>query len=75
MNNYKEVVKESLEKGIILDSCGQIERFYDYGRYIDLCGLDPSDIVENMQNAGTGGGSSGRTGIGKSEKRTDIVAV
>lgn len=63
MSNFKEVVKESIEKGIILDSCGQIERFYDYGRYIDLCGLDPKDIVENMQNAGTGGGGSSKTNV------------
>lgn len=63
MSNFKEVVKESIEKGIILDSCGEVERFYDYGRYIDLCGLDPKDIVENMQNAGTGGGGSSKTNV------------
>ena len=31
--------------------------------YIDLCGLDPKDIVENMQNAGTGGGGSSKTNV------------
>ena len=63
MSNFKEVVKESIEKGIILDSCGEVERFYDYGRYIDLCGLNPKDIVENMQNTCTCGGDSSKTNV------------
>jgi hypothetical protein len=55
MSDFKELVKESIENGIILDTCGETERFYDYGRYIDLCGLDPKDIVENIQNTGVNG--------------------
>lgn len=58
MSDFKETVKESIEKGIILDSCGKIERFYDYGRYIDLCGLDPKDIVKDIQNIGVNGSVS-----------------
>lgn len=58
MSDFKETVKESIEKGIILDSCGKIERFYDYGRYIDLCGLDPKDIVKDIQNTGVNGSVS-----------------
>lgn len=58
MSDFKETVKESIEKGIILDSCGKIERFYDYGRYIDLCGLDPKDIVKDIQNTGFNGSIS-----------------
>lgn len=58
MSDFKEFVKESIENGIILDTCGKTERFYDYGRYIDLCGLDPKDIVENIQNTGVNGSVS-----------------
>lgn len=58
MSDFKELVKESIENGIILDTCGKTERFYDYGRYIDLCGLDPKDIVENIQNTGVNGSVS-----------------
>ena len=32
MSDFKKNIKESIEKGIILDTCGKIERFYDYGR-------------------------------------------
>lgn len=55
MSDFKKNIKESIEKGIILDTCGKIERFYDYGRYVDLCGLDPKDIVKNMQNTSVNG--------------------
>ena len=55
MSDFKKNIKESIEKGIILDTCGKIEIFYDYGRYVDLCGLDPKDIVKNMQNTSVNG--------------------
>ena len=48
MSNHKNIEKENSEQGFILDSCGESERYYDYGHNIDLCGLDPKEIVEAL---------------------------
>jgi len=56
MSDYRDIVKEALEKGILLDECGLVERYYDSGSYRDLCGMDPQEILENMRKAGQGGG-------------------
>jgi hypothetical protein len=49
MSVFKETVKETMENNTILNSCCGVEKFYCYGMYIDLCGLEPKDIVENIR--------------------------
>lgn len=48
MSNQKNIEKENSEQGFILDSCGESKRYYDYGHNIDLCGLNPKEIVEAL---------------------------
>ena len=57
MENYIDILKEAKEKGILLDSCGNIEREKDTGLYTDLCGSS----VEEMTPKGGGGSGSGST--------------
>lgn len=57
MGNYIDILKEAKEKGILLDSCGNIEREKDTGLYTDLCGAS----VEEMTPKGGGGSGSGST--------------
>lgn len=44
MSDFKDTLKEALENGMLLDSCGKgyADRgeYYTYGVYTDLCGLD-----------------------------------
>ena len=43
MSDYRDTLKEAYEKGILLDSCGLIDRYYTTGLYTDLCGMSPED--------------------------------
>ena len=65
MSDYRDIVKTSIEQGFYLDSCGEEERHYTWGAYVDLCGLDPADAIPD---GGEDGGSSGR-------KKSNTVTV
>ena len=47
MSNYSEIIKNSKEKGIILDYCGSDERYYFNGVYTDLCGFGVQDYIDS----------------------------
>ena len=70
MSDYRDIEKEAREKGILLDKCGLIDRYYDFGSYQDFCGMTPQEILDNMRKAGQGGG-----GGGGSEKTTVSITA
>lgn len=47
MSNYSEIIKNSKEKGILLDYCGSDERHYYNGLYTDLCGMPVEDYINS----------------------------
>ncbi len=47
MSNYSEIIKNSKEKGILLDFCGSDERHYYNGLYTDLCGMSVEDYINS----------------------------
>lgn len=47
MSNYNEIIKNSKEKGILLDYCGSNERYYYNGLYTDLCGMSVQDYINS----------------------------
>lgn len=47
MNSYKEIIKNSKQKGILLDYCNSDEKYYYNGIYIDLCGLPVNDYINS----------------------------
>lgn len=61
MGNFNDTIIDAMENGILLDKCGSAERYYDFGVYHDFCGMTPQEILENMKNAGCGGGGSSTT--------------
>jgi hypothetical protein len=42
MSTYYDTVKEAYEQGIILDWSGNTPKYYDWGAFINLSGLDPN---------------------------------
>ena len=63
MSDFSEVLIKAREGGILLDSCGLAERSYDFGTYIDLCGMSPKDYMSTTpypavccKGGGEGGG-------------------
>lgn len=68
MSDFSEVLIKARENGILLDSCGLAERSYDFGTYIDLCGMSPKDYMSTTpypavccKGGGGGGEESGET--------------
>lgn len=45
MRDFKDIEKNAMEKGILLDYCGSDERYYYNGMYIDLCGMSAEDYM------------------------------
>ena len=62
MSDYRDTIKSAIENGFYLDSCGSDERQYNWGRYIDLCGMDVKDAIPVSPCPCDGGGEeSGKT--------------
>lgn len=63
MSDYRDTIKNAIENGIILDSCGYDDRQKVWGRYIDLCGMTVKDAIPlGPEDCGGGGGDkSGKT--------------
>ena len=59
MSDYKDIVRESLEKGFYLDSCGEPSQLYTWGSFIDLCGMSVEDANPANWEGGSGGGQGG----------------
>ena len=60
MSDYRDTIKASIEQGFYLDSCGSEERHYDWGRYIDLCGMAVEDAIPISPCCGGGGGGDSK---------------
>lgn len=66
MSDYRDVVRLAIEKGFYLDSCGEEERHYTWGSWIDLCGMDPEE-------ANRSGGGSGEDDGGDTSKTKNTI--
>lgn len=60
MSDYRDIIKNAIENGIILDSCGSDERHYVWGRYIDLCEMAVEDAIP-LGPEDCGGGKPSKT--------------
>ena len=67
MSDYRDVIRTAIEQGFYPDSCGEEERHYTWGAYVDLCGMDPADAVIPYDDEE--GGGSGK------KKNTITVAM
>ena len=52
MSDYRDVVRLAIEEGFYLDSCGEEERHYTWGSWIDLCGMDPEEAKSKDWDGG-----------------------
>lgn len=59
MSDYRDIVRESIEKGFYLDSCGEPNQLYTWGSFIDLCGMSVEDANSANWECGPGGGQGG----------------
>lgn len=62
MSDYKDIIKNAIEKGFVLDICGTDERHYSWGLYTDLCGMTVEDAKE-AENGPDEGGSGMKKNI------------
>ena len=60
MGDFRDVVHSALTLGFFLDSCGEPERHYTWGSWIDLCGMPVEEAMSGL-NDGEGGGQGGKT--------------
>ena len=64
MSDYRDTIKNAIENGIILDSCGYDERQKVWGRYIDLCGMSVEDAIPlGPEDCGGGGGNISKNSV------------
>ena len=61
MGDFRDVVHSALTLGFFLDSCGEPERHYTWGSWIDLCGMSVDEAMSGLDDGEGGGGQSGKT--------------
>lgn len=60
MSDFRDVVQSAITYGFYLDSCGEPERHYTWGSWIDLCGMSIEEAMSGLDNGG--GGNEDNTG-------------
>lgn len=77
MSDYKEIIKRSEEKGILLDFCGSDERYYHNGLYTDLCGMSVEDFINStlLSCNGNGGNNDNPSTPGEGGKTKNVVSI
>lgn len=48
MFDKQQPFNDAIIDGILPDGCGLYERCYDFGAYIDYCGLNLEEVVKNL---------------------------
>lgn len=59
MSNFREVIDSAITYGFYLDSCGEPERHYSWGSWIDLCGMSVEEAMKGAEGGGDQGGGEG----------------
>ena len=67
MSDYRDIVREAIDKGFYLDSCGDPDRHYTWGSWIDLCGMSVEDANPANWEGDSGGGQGGGSDTAKTK--------